>query len=330
MFFYVLVVLILLAFSTRSYGKFTSFFPHIIILGIIALKGEVGPDFTGYLNRYLSFDPIYSFQRSTGEFGWYLIEYFTYKNTWSYQMYTVLTGIIGVGFLMLAQRKIKYLGFLVFIFQLLIVQLGLSGMRQFIAACIIIYAVSIYVFEHQKSYYKFIVLIVFAASFHISALTMIFILPFVYKLKKYELVIIIIFGLAALSADLLNQSIEKYETRYIEGSRVSSGAWIRFAITFVITLFALNKNNKKLYYLGLTVITFGSIIGIINTIALHRFNYYLLPIACLILIKNYRDDLIPKNKMTFTYLLSVFYFLIWFSLSNYSDAYIPYKVFFES
>ena len=243
-------------------------------------------------------------------------------------MYTVFTGIIGIGFLIMAQHKIKYLGFLVFVFQILIVQLGLSGMRQFIAACILIYAVSIYMFEYQKSFYKFLLLIVLAGTFHISALTMVFILPFVFKLKKRQLFLIIILGLAALSTEILTESVDKYDTRYLEGTRVSLGAWIRFCITLIIIKLGLKKVNKNLFYLGLTIAAFGLILGVVNTIALHRFNYYLLPIACLILIKNYRHGLINPIKMKYVYVLSVFYLLFWFSFSKYAEAFIPYNVFF--
>ena len=126
MIFYITILTILILCSFGKYSKLKLFLSFLILFLIVSLKGEIGPDYEGYLVRYNNFDPIDSFYKVQGEFGWYLIEYFTYLNNWSYQMYTFFSALIGLGFLFVSQKKIKYLGFLVFIFQLVIVQLGLS------------------------------------------------------------------------------------------------------------------------------------------------------------------------------------------------------------
>ena len=334
MIFYICILLILLAFSRQKrYNKVISFIPHFIIMLIIALKGDVGPDFSGYLHRYDNFDATRSILKSKGEIGWYIVEYLTHVNQWDYQMYTVFTGVVGIGFLMKAQQKIKYLGFLVFIYQMIFIQLGLSGLRQFIALCILVYAISIYMFDNQKSVVKFLGLILLAASFHISALAMGFVLPFIFKLKKKHIFLIVIVCLTALSADIsstiLSESADKYDSRYIEGTSFSSGAWIRFVITAIIIKLGITKMNKRLFYLGITILIFGTILGIVNSVALHRFNYYFLPIACLILIKNYRLGIINPIKMKYVYMISIFYFLFWFNFSKYSKSFIPYSIFTE-
>jgi hypothetical protein len=330
MLFYFCILLILLAFSTKKkYSKATSFIPHFIIMGMIAFKGEVGPDYFGYLHRYTYFDPVTSFLKTKGEIGWYFVEYFTHINQWGYQMYTAFTGIIGLGFLIKAQHKIKYLGFLVFIYQLIFVQLGLSGLRQFIAVCILIYAISICLFENQKSIFKFIALILFAATFHISILAMGFVLPFLFKLKKRHVLLIILLAVVGFSMQILEDSVDKYDTRYLEGTSVSAGAWVRFIITTVIILLGIKKVNKKLYNLGITIIIFGAILGVVNSVALHRFNYYFLPVACLILIKNYKLGIINPIKMKYVYIISILYFLFWFSFSKYAESFIPYNIFIE-
>ena len=329
MIFYISILIILVLCSFGKYSKLKSFLAFLILVLMISLKGEVGPDYYGYLVRYDNFDPIDSFFKANGEYSWYLIEYITNVNQWSYQMYTVFTALIGVGFLVLSLNKIKYIGFLVFIFQLLFVQLGLSGMRQFIAACILVYAVTIYLFENQKSIIKFILLIIFAASFHVSVLTMTFILPFLIKLNKKQFFFIFLIGIIGLSSEILIDNFDKYDTRYLKGSRFSSGAWIRFAITAVIIKFGLIKSNRKVYYLGLSILVFGLILGLVNTIALHRFNYYLLPIACLILIRNYKFSMIRHKTIKYVYVMSILYLLFWFNLSKYADSYVPYRFFFN-
>lgn len=328
MLFYAFVLLLLLLLSNGTYNKVKSFLTHLIIFIMIAFKGEVGCDFKGYLHRYLLFHEKISLLLSKGEYGWYLIEYVTYVNNWGYQMYTVFAAIISVGFFFFAQRKIRYIGLIAIIFQMIFVQLGLSGLRQFIAVGILSYAIAIYLFDHQKSFYKFLILILLAASFHISALALVFVLPFLFKFKKYQLFILGAFFLIGASSEIINSSIEKYDTRYIEGTSRSLGAWLRFGITAIILWLGLYKQNKNLYYLSLAILCFGLLMGFVNSIALHRFNYYLFPIACLILIKNYKIGLVNKRRMNITYSINILYFLFWFSTSRYADCFIPYNFFF--
>lgn len=327
MIFYLFIFLVLLFFSKGKYVGIKSFIPHFILFLLIALKGQVGCDFTGYLHRYQQFNVVYSLERSTGEYGWYLVEYLTHVNGLSYQTYTIAASIIGISFLFLAQKKIQYIGFLFFIYQMIIVQLGLSGMRQFIAVCVLTYATTIYLFGNQKSILKFLLLIIFAASFHISAIAMLFVLPFIHKLKKSQIVFIVIICIVGLSSDIIGSAGDKYDSRYLEGSSVSSGAWLRFIISCFILILAMAKAPKKLYNLGLTIIFFGIFLGVVNSIALHRFNYYFLPIVCLLLIKNYKSGNVSMKRMHYVYALSAFYFLFWFTFSKYSECFIPYNVF---
>lgn len=327
MIFYFFILVLLLLFSNGKYSKIKSFVPHAILFLLIGFKGKVGCDYLGYYYRYLGFHPVESLMKTTGEYSWYLIEYFTYIFNLDYHTYTICTAVIGLGFLFLAQKKIRYIGFLVIIYQMIIVQLGLSGMRQFIAVCILTYAISIYLFGNQKSTLKFLLLTVFAATFHISALTILFVLPFVFKLKKSQIFLIIIFCLVGLSSNVLSEASNKYDTRYLQGVRVSAGAWYRFSITCVILFFAMKKASKELYYLCLFIIVFGILLGVVNSIGLHRFNYYFLPIATLLLIKNYKEGNVSNIRMRMVYALSVFYFLFWFTFSRYNECFIPYNTF---
>lgn len=327
--FYFSILLILILLSFGRYSRVKSILVFCIFLLMIALKGEVGPDYFGYLSRYENFDQIGSFLKSKGEFGWYLIEYFTHVNHWDYQMYTVFAGLIGVSFFIKAQNKIQNVSFAVLMFQLLFVQLGLSGLRQFISVNIIVYTVTIYLLDNRQPLYKFFIFTFLAASFHISALTLIFLLPFLKKLSTKHVIFIILVSVIGFSSDILSQNIDKYDSRYLEGSRSSLGAWIRFSITAFAILIGLNRSNKKNFFLGISFLVFGLIIGSINTIALHRFNYYLWPLSCVLLIQNYNLGLIKKRKLKQVILISIVYAFIWFNFSQYSDSVIPYKFFFE-
>ena len=124
-------------------------------------------------------------------------------------------------------------------------------------------------------------------------------------------------------------NIDKYDSRYLQNTKYSSGAYFRFFITAIIIMLGLIKSNRKVYYLGLSILVFGLILGLVNTIALHRFNYYLLPIACLILIRNYKFSMIRHKTIKYVYVMSILYLLFWFNLSKYADSYVPYRFFFN-
>lgn len=330
MIFYLIVFCVIFLFTTGKYKSIKSLIAHFILFFIIAAKGEVGCDYTGYYNRYIEFNPNNPFSEINEEHGWYLVEYFTNIYNLEYQTYTIVAATIGLSFLFFAQKKIKYIGFLFFIYQMIIVQLGLSGVRQFIAVCILTYAIAIYLFENQKSILKFLILIGLAASFHTSVLAMIFILPFIHKLKKSQYILIIIVVAIALSSEIINSASEKYEERYLEDiTRISAGAWYRFIVSSIIGFFSIKGAQKRVVNMGIVVFLFGLFLGVVNSIALHRFNYYFLAIFCLLLIKNYKLGNINTLQMNYVYVLSVFYFLFWFIFSTHSHCFIPYNFFFQ-
>lgn len=327
MLFYAIILLALLIFSSFRSNKLSESITYIFLFALIALKGQVGPDYYGYLYRYENFDDSNNFKKAAGEVGWYLIEYFVNINNWDYQLYTFFSALIAMFFLFKAQKKIKYFGFLVFIYQVIIIQLGLSGMRQFIATSIIIYSFSSYIFENQKSWYKFFLLTVLAASFHISALTTFIFLPFLISLRSNLSVIIILLASLGLFSEILTPNIEEVDSRYLDGIKVSAGAWVRFIVTLSIIRLGMVKDNIKLLRLGYLIAFMGVLIGVFNTVLLHRFNYYFLPISALILIYNYHQQKINIYKMKLVYIISIFYFFVWFLLSDYAESYIPYEIF---
>jgi len=327
MLFYAIILLTLLILSSFRSNKSSEIIIHFFLFALIALKGEVGPDYHGYLYRYMNFDVSSAFKKAAGEYSWYLIEYFVNINNWDYQFYTFLTALIAVFFLYKAQKKIKYLGFLVFIYQIIIIQLGLSGMRQFIATCIIIYTFSSYIFENRKSGFKFFLLTILASSFHISALTTFIFLPFLINLKRNHFVIIILLASLGLFSEILTPNVEEVDARYFNGIKVSAGAWVRFFLTLSIIRLGMVKDNIKLLRLGYLIGFLGVLIGLFNTVLLHRFNYYFLPISCLILIYNYHQQKINIYKMRLVYIFCIFYFFVWFLLSDYAVSYIPYETF---
>lgn len=320
-YFFIFFVLSIISINSTRFGFITSF---LILFILIAFKGEVGCDYLGYLNRYIYFVPDFNILELRGEISWYFIEYLTNSFNLNYQFYTFITAIISIIFFALAQRKIKNLVFIVLIFQIIFIQLGLSGFRQFIAVSIIIYAFSKLIFEQNSKTLHFIILIIFASTFHITSIILIGFLPFFKKLKFYEIILLSFFLIFFLIGDLFSNVYEEYDIRYLQGARTSSGAVLRFAITSIILYLSIKQNNP-LNKVIISIFLTGCLIGLVNSIALHRYNFYFFPLACMILLKSIQMFPSISYNKGFAYILSLLYMLIWYSSSDYISCYIPYE-----
>ena len=167
-----------------------------------------------------------------------------------------------------------------------------------------------------------------ASSFHFSASVMLCLLPFFVKTSIRSIILLGIAATTFMYFNIVQENVEKFDSRYVDTVKLSSGAWIRFLLTSIIIFFGLNKTNKKLYYLGLFLLVFGIAIGSVDSVALHRFNYYLLPISSMILIRNYQIGLINQLKIKFVYIMSILYLIFYFGYSSHGHAYLPYSTFF--
>lgn len=302
----------------------------ILIFCLLALKGIVGCDYIGYYYHYIYFNPNETFVKLRGEIGWWYIEYFIYNSGLGYQWYYFISGAIGAFFLFLTQKEIKSTGLLIIIYPIIIIQLGLSGIRQFAAVCLVMFIISKYIFNPPRSIIPFVVTILIAATFHISSIAMFLFLPLLKKLSGIILAVLIISGLLGILSSFSEAVYSTYETAYLyEGARGSNGAWIRFILTALIL--AIGAYSADAYYLriAITIILFGLLVGTINSIALHRMNYYLYPLAGLLLIKYFKDDYDNRHILRLCYLLSVVYMFFWFNFSTHSHCLIPYKFFFQ-
>ena len=88
--------------------------------------------------------------------------------------------------------------------------------------------------------------------------------------------------------------------------------------------------SSRLRNLGKVILILGIILGIVNTIGLHRYNYYFFPVGLLLLIKNYQLGNIKKLTMNKVYIITLFYFFSWWSFSSHAIHFMPYNFFFTN
>lgn len=296
---------------------------------MISLKGQVGCDFTGYLSRYVNFQPSLDLLKINFEIGWYLVEYIVYFFQLPYQLYTVLAGIMGSFFLFKSLSTTRSQGLLVMIFPIIVIQLGLSGLRQWVATTIITFIFSEILFLKSKLLLRHLIFLVLAASFHISSLIVLVFIPFFIKLKPWMIIFFVFVGILSLSSNFLNSIYQTYEFRYLERGRESSGAWIRFCFTSILAIIGTFNGTYKQKLFTLCIISIGIILGNIDSIALHRINFYFLPITVLVLLKNHKVMYINKSSLQLAYFLSISYMIFWFAFSTHSHCIVPYHFFFR-
>jgi hypothetical protein len=326
---YFVILCFILILTFLGHNKASSVLIYLILFVLLGFKGEVGCDYLGYLGHYMYHNPNETIFKLRGEIGWWYIADIIYRYEMDYQWYYITSAFISCFFIFLAQSNVKSFGLILLLYPLIFLQLGMSGIRQFIAVSIIIYTLSLYMFKKQESIIPYIILIVIAATFHISALILLIFLPFLMRVKTYIIVILIIAGVGGMMSSLAGEVLAQYDIRYLgEVARTSSGAWYRFALTVFIILMTIFRKNSHYFKLGMTIIIIGTVLGIFNSIALHRFNFYLYPIAVLIVLSNVRNNRNQIPVLRISYAMIIGYMIFWFNFSTHSSCIIPYKLCF--
>ena len=326
MIIYFAVYLFLFFLSTIRYNSFVGLLACFPLFIMLAFKGEVGCDYAGYYNHYLTFELGKSIFDLRGEMVWYAVEWIVDSFGLSYQYYYIFSALIAFPFLLMTQRYTRSLNVLILIYPILFIQLGLSGIRQFIAVCIGTYILARYLYRPPKSINLYIFFTALATTFHVSAILLLIVLPFLVKLKPYLIVITVAIGLLIFRTSFAEEVYATYEFRYLTRTRTSSGAWIRFALTAGIFVLGVFQRKHPYFWLAVAILGMGVAIGLINSITLHRLNYYFYPIAVLLLARTAAS--FPREKrlsVQVAYALTIGYMSFWFLLSTHSDCLIPYS-----
>ncbi len=311
-------------------------FSGLFLVWFMGFRHETGCDYLGYYHRWVHFFPPTSlaqlFQGEEAGFAFLMgsIKASGLDYTWLNVAVSVILVCCYIRFAS-AHRFAPLI--LTLLFPIIIIQLGMSGIRQALAGGFLMLAFNAFA-KRQKLWTAIWILI--GMQFHASVIMF---LPMALiagrEVNSIRLVAALVV-LGPVAAMLLADRFDTYESRYIEGNVTSGGAIIRYALIFLpVPLFLhyrrrLRRIFPEVYPLlkfGVLLIVSLAPLVVLSSIALHRLNYYVMPLSILLCV--YVGAIISR-KPSQGHLLAVLaygsYSLFWFMSSRHAQGcYVPYE-----
>lgn len=336
---YISMYSILALLSFRNYkGSHNLFYLifGLLLVWFMGFRFETGCDWYGYLNRWNGFQIKESVQSILldEEIGFSLLVSFVKISGGDYIWHNVLISLVLVFlYIRFASQYVFSPIILTLFFPVIVVQLGMSGVRQALAGAFLM--LSFNAFARGEKLWTAVWILV-AAQFHASAAAF---FPIAVLAGREITTVRLAAGVmltAPVVAFLLGTRIDTYEDRYSGGEVVSNGAVLRYLLLLIPVPFALiyRKKLKNSYpdlfpLLWLSALVILSLLPLVflSTIALHRIGFYIFPLsilllACLAMIL-FRK---PSHGFAISAGLYGLYSLSWFSLSKHAQiCYVPYQ-----
>jgi len=311
-------------------------FAGLFLVWFMGFRYETGCDYFGYLNRWINFIPPSSIaQLLEGE-----------EAGFAFLMGSIKASGLGYTWLNVAASAILvfcYIRFasahafapliLALLFPIIIIQLGMSGIRQALAGGFLMLAFNAFT-KKQKLWTAIWILI--GMQFHTSVVMF---LPIAFLAGREVNTVRLVVAMAILgpiAALLLAGRAEVYESRYLDGDVTSGGAIIRYMLIFLpVPFFILYRRKVQrdfpnvfpLLKLGtITIISLAPLI-VLSSIALHRLNYYVMPLSVLLCV--YVFAVMSKRPSQAQWLPVIAYgtySFFWFLSSRHAQScYVPYE-----
>jgi hypothetical protein len=318
--------------------------PYLILASLFMLwfmgtRYQVGCDFTGYLSRFQGTptDLTYrQFIESFEEPGFWLLAYYVKSNDLPYMWLNVFASLIMVAcFYVFCREHRNHAMLLALLFPVIIIQLGMSGIRQGIATGFLMVS-SIAWMRGSRIWVA--IWIIIGAQFHASVVMF---LPLAFiagkRISTGRLLVALVLVTPAV-VFLMGDRVGTYTSRYIGTDITSGGALVRYVLIMIPAVFFLRYRRQlaktfpdsyelmKLF----TLISFSLIpVAMFSSILLHRMNYYIMPFSImtfsylsLIAFPGLSRQLV-RAFPAFTY---GSYSMSWFLSSTHADiCYIPYQ-----
>ena len=317
-------------------------YTYPIVLGFFfifaAFRFEIGCDWTGYLRHY-HYGPLFEVDAISGYRDplWWVFLSLVRATGLPYPWLNVAaTALFFFGIHKLARRQPDPLAFLVLLFPVLIIHIGMSGIRQAVAIGIMCIAYNAFV---DRKTVRFVVLVLIASAIHSSAMVFLLLTPLV--TGPYSRSRIALAAVLAVPGTLLmlgSASAELAIDRYIDSGLEAFGAAYRvglLALTGLAFFILLRRPwqstgapDYKLLSIGsLGMIALATLLPV-STVIADRLAYYFIPIQALMLA---RISFLPLGRLKGVYALLGFTVLgvtlaVWISVSNhYQACYTPYQ-----
>ncbi len=311
----------------------------IFLITFMGFRYETGCDYHGYLNRWIN----YNVPASVGdifrgeEVGFALLTASIKASGLGYTWLNVAASVILVACYVAFARAHRFAPLiLALLFPVVIVQLGMSGIRQALAGGFLMLALNAFM-RRQKLWTATLILL--GMQFHASVVIF---LPLALLAGREVGTIRLVLALAVLgpvASLLLADRFDTYSDRYIEqihGAVTSGGAVIRYALVALpVLLFVRLRHKVKAHFpevypllkISALMITSLAPLVLLSTIALHRLNYYLMPASILIAV--YVGAVAFRGRTTGQWLAVLAYgsySFLWFLSSSHAQAcYVPYE-----
>jgi hypothetical protein len=253
---------------------------------------QVGCDWGGYLNMFKdvsSWDLLKTI--NTRDPLSNIIFYIVSKVGLPYPYVYIPFGIIFFwGIHILARRQPDPFSFLLLLFPILIINMGMSGIRQ--AAAIGVICIALTAFIDRRPIF-FVLWVILAFTFHSSAIIFLLLLPFVIgKLNNINFFLAVLLSFPVIILLLSTDSAKYAMNVYVGTIREANGAFYRTGVLAMSAvyffLFVKNKwlekfpNDYSIIYLGSLAMIGTLFLTLISTIIGDRFGYYFIPIQAII------------------------------------------------
>jgi len=311
-------------------------FAGVFLVWFMGFRYETGCDYSGYLNRWISFSPPDSLARLLqGEeagFAFLMgsIKASGLEYTW---LNVAASAILVVCYIRFARAHLFAPLILALLFPVIIVQLGMSGIRQALAGGFLMLAFN--AFARQEKLWTAIWILV-GMQFHASVVMFLPIALLAGRRIDTFRVGAALLILGPFAGLLLGDRVDTYEERYGSGDVEAGGALIRYFLAFLpVPFFVLYRSKVKAFFpnvfplLKLSALTLLSLapLVVLSSMALHRLNYYVLPLSILLCV--YVGAVVAKRPSHGHWLAVIgygSYSFLWFLSSRHAQScYIPYE-----
>jgi hypothetical protein len=336
---YIIIYSILAFGAVGNYGRQHRVFffsAGVFLVWFMGFRYATGCDYYGYLQRWLYFSPPTSLAQllQGEEAGFTLLTASVKALGLDYTSLNVAASAILVFCYIRFASSYSFAPLiLALLFPIVIVQLGMSGIRQAIAGGFLMLAFNAFV---RKERLWTAVWVLVGMQFHASAVMF---LPIALLAGREVNTLrlgasIILFG--PVAALLLADRFDTYESRYLDGEVTSGGAIMRYALVFLpVPFFVMYQDRVRtnfpdifpLLKLGSWIIVSLFPLVVLSSIALHRLNFYIFPLSILLLV--YVGAVISKKPSQGHWLAVIsygIYTISWFLSSKHAQScYIPYQ-----
>lgn len=322
--------------NNKNFNTKLLWFSTIFIYSfLIGFRHNVGADWHAYINHftYTRFQ-TYSEILTGRDPGYYILNRIIYDfDLGIYGVNFICAILFMTGLYKLAKKEFNpWLVLTVAVpYTIIVVAMGYS--RQAVALAFVMWAIT---YLRENNMFKFIILIIIAASFHKSAVLMIGLGIFANGGGKFLKII----AIGTISIGLYNIFLASHTDalvyNYIEKQQQSSGAFIRTFMNLIpaIILILFRKKWKELFddftfwfIIALLSILSFVIVGIAST-AVDRMALYFIPIQLIVFS---RLGILISDKINTAYTnicIGLYYLLvlyIWLNYASHSHSWLPYQ-----